>query len=259
MSLQSWQRRFAAQLDAAELPEDPGMQVYHHNVRAQFRKALAVSFPVVADLLGESRFNVLAERFRQRNPSRSGDLHPSGGAFPGFLVDDANAAVGAIIEPTRAALGIDLSELAHLEWAWQCALIATERPSIDASSLSRFPPDRWPSLALQLQPSFTVPRGSTPVISYWQAHRERAVPVIATATAIGPEQAWLIGTPRGPILQHCNAATAEWLEALRAGASLARALDAAERPAEIDITTTLQHLFSQGAVVSVDLRADDHA
>ena len=37
MSLQSWQRRFAAQLDAAELPEDPGMQVYHHNVRAQFR------------------------------------------------------------------------------------------------------------------------------------------------------------------------------------------------------------------------------
>jgi hypothetical protein len=97
------------------------------------------------------------------------------------------------------------------------------------------------------------------VISYWQAHRERAVPVIAAATAIGPDQAWLIGTPRGPILQHCNAATAEWLEALRAGASLARALDAAERPAEIDITTTLQHLFSQGAVVSVDLRADDHA
>ena len=46
---------------------------------------------------------------------------------------------------------------------------------------------------------------------------------------------------------------------IRAGASLARALDAAERPAEIDITTTLQHLFSQGAVVSVDLRADDHA
>ena len=115
MSLQSWQRRFAAQLDAAETPADPGTQVYHHNVRAQFRKALAMSFPVVADLLGESLFNNLAERFRQRNPSRSGDLHPSGGTFPEFLAADAIVAAGEIRDSTREALAIDLPELARLE------------------------------------------------------------------------------------------------------------------------------------------------
>lgn len=264
MSLQSWQRHFAMQLDAADPPEDPGMQVYHHNVRAQFRKALAMSFPLVAGLLGAAPFNALAERFRQRNPSRSGDLHPSGSAFPEFLAAEANAATGEIWESTRAALGIKLSELASLEWAWQSALIAADQPSIDASSLTRFPPEQWPSLGLRLQPSFTVLRWSTPVVSYWQDRRERnslaiSVPVMTAATTSGPEQAWLVGTPRGPTLQRCNAATAEWLEALTAGASLAAALDAAERAAEIDITTTLQRLFSQGAIVSVDLRAEDHA
>ena len=259
MSLQSWQRRFAAQLDAAEPPVESGIQVYHHNVRAQFRKALAMSFPVVADLLGESLFNNLAERFRQRNPSRSGDLHPSGGTFPEFLAADAIVAAGEIRDSTREALAIDLPELARLEWAWQGALIATDQPIIDASSLARFPPEQWPLLRLQLQPSFTVLRWRTPVVGYWQAHREQAASVTAAATTTGPEQAWLVGTPRGPTLQCCNAATAEWLEALATGASLANALDAVERPFEIDITTTLQRLFSHGAVVSVDLRADDHA
>ena len=247
MSLQSWQRRFAAQLDSAESPEDPGMQVYHHNVRAQFRKALAMSFPVVAELLGAAPFNVLAERFRQRNPSRSGDLHPSGSAFPAFLAAENK-------ESAIETLGIDLSELATLEWAWQCALIAADRPTIDASSLARFPPAQWPSLRLQLQPSFAVLRWRTAVASYWQAHRDHA-----SSATLGPEQAWITGTPRGPILQRCNTATAQWLEALIAGASLATALDATDIAAEIDITTTLQSLFSHGAVVSVDLRAGDHA
>ena len=53
--------------------------------------------------------------------------------------------------------------------------------------------------------------------------------------------------------------TAEWLEALGAGASLATALDVITGVAELDMTSTLQRLFSHGAVVSVELRADDHA
>lgn len=259
MSLQSWQRRFAAQLDAAEPPQDPGIQVYHHNVRAQFRKALAVSFPVVAERLGPAVFAALAETFRQRNPSRSGDLHPSGAAFAEFLSADAHTAVGASGESTRAAQSIDLAELARLEWAWQSALIAADQPAIDAASLARFSPEHWPSLVLQLQPSFTVLRSCTAVISYWEAHRERTAAVMADTTRSGAEQAWLVGSPRGPTLQRCNAATAEWLEALGAGASLATALDVITGVAELDMTSTLQRLFSHGAVVSVELRADDHA
>lgn len=259
MSLQSWQRHFAMQLDAADPPEDPGMQVYHHNVRAQFRKALAMSFPVVADLLGASVFNAVAERFRQINPSRSGDLHPSGTNFPAFLASEADTLAAAIKESNRSPFSIDIAELASLEWHWQCALIAADRVAIDVAALSSYRPEQWPSLRLQLQPSFSVLRWHTPVVSYWQAHRERTTSVISDTNMSGPEQAWLAGTPRGPTLQRCNAATAEWLEALTAGASLAAALDAAERAAEIDITTTLQRLFSQGAIVSVDLRAEDHA
>jgi hypothetical protein len=259
MSLQIWQRRFAAQLDAAEPPQDPGMHVYHHNLRAQFRKALAVSFPMVAERLGPVIFDTLAEKFRQRNPSRSGDLHLSGSAFPEFLFADAHTTARAIGESPRTALGIDLAELARLEWAWQSALIAADQPAIGATSLARFPEEHWPSLALRLQPSFAVLRSRTAVISYWEARRERTTSVMPAATRSGPEQAWLVGTPRGPTLQRCNAATAEWLELLSAGASLATALDGSTGVAELDMTTTLQGLFSHGAVVSLDLRADDQA
>lgn len=259
MTLQSWQRRFAAQLDAAETPADPGMQVYHHNVRAQFRKALAMSFPVVVELLGAAAFNVLAERFRQRNPSRSGDLHPSGANFPAFLASEADTLVAAIKKSDRSLVGIDLAELASLEWHWQCALIAADLVAIDVAALSSYRSEQWPSLRLQLQPSFSVLRWHTPVVSYWQSHRERTTSAMATTTTSGPEQAWIAGTPRGPILKTCNAATAEWLLALAAGANLATALEAVESAADIDITMTLQSLFRHGAVVSVDLRANDRA
>jgi len=259
MNRQSWQRRFAAQLDAAETPADSGMQVYHHNVRAQFRKALAMSFPVVVDLLGVSAFNALAERFRQISPSRSGDLHPSGANFPAFLATEADTVAGSIKESNRSLFNIDIAELASLEWHWQCALIAADRVAIDVAALSSYRPEQWPSLRLQLQPSFSVLHWHTPVASYWQAHRERTTSVMSDTNMSGPEQAWLAGTPRGPILQSCNAATAEWLLALAAGANLATALEAVESAADIDITITLQSLFNHGAVVSVDLRADDHA
>lgn len=259
MNRQSWQRRFAAQLDAAETPADSGMQVYHHNIRAQFRKALAMSFPVVADLLGASVFNALAERFRQINPSRSGDLHPSGEHFPAFLASEADTLAAAIKESNRNLVNIDLAELASLEWAWQCALIAADRTPVDVSALSTYHPEQWPSLRLQLQPSFSVLHWHTPVASYWQAHRERTTSVMSDTNMSGPEQAWLAGTPRGPILQSCNAATAKWLLALAAGANLATALEAVESAADIDITITLHSLFNHGAVVSVDLRANDHA
>lgn len=252
MSLQAWQRHFAAQLEATEAPRDPGMQVYHHNLRAQFRKALALSFPVVAGIIGESAFDPLAERFRQRNPSRSGDLHPSGAAFPAFLASEE----------------IALAELAGLEWAWQCALIAPDRTAIDVSALSRYQPEEWPSLRLRLQPSFSVLRWRTAVVTCWQTHRVRHATPVAGADSHQramesprpePEQAWLVGTPQGPILQGCNATTALWLEALAAGATLATALGAVEQTTEVDALGTLQQLFRHGAVIGVDLRADDHA
>ncbi len=255
MTLARWQQRFAAELDAREPPVTPGMQVYHHNVRAQFRKALAVSFPIVAELVGESRFSDLAEQFRQRNPSRSGDLHPSGANFPIFLATAPEA-----LDTNH----LDLAELATLEWAWQCALIAPDQPAIDAASLTLFRPEEWPSLRLQFQPSFTVLRSRSPVISYWQAQR---TPEKRPQKTNGPEQAWLVGTPRGPVLQSCNATTADWLDAIAAGASLTTALTTLDEraqsdrtpTAEVDVAAVLHGLFANSAVVHVDLGATDHA
>ena len=255
MSLPPWQQRFAAELDAREPPVTPGMQVYHHNVRAQFRNALRVSFPIVAELVGEARFTTLAKEFRQRNPSRSGDLHPSGANFPIFLATTPDA-----VDTDH----LDLAELATLEWAWQCALIAPDQPAIDAAALAVFRPEEWPSLRLQLQPSLTVLRSRSPVISYWQAQRK---PKERPQRTSGPEQAWLVGTPRGPVLQSCNAGTADWLEAIAAGASLTAALNTIDERAqndstpttEVDVAAVLHGLFAHGAVVHVNLDAANHA
>lgn len=249
-----WQRQFAAQLDALEMPDDAGMQVYHHNVRAQFRKALLASFPMTAELLGAARFDLLAERYRQRNPSRSGDLHPSGAAFSAFL-DRPDTPTRDV--STSDSWPVDLAELASLEWAWQGALIAADEPSINATALARWQPEDWPALTLRLQPSFQVLRFRSAVLTHWQTRHPSSTTIEASrpASLADPRLAWLAGTPQGPILQACDAATADWLEAIVAGQTLAGALDRLDG-AEVEVLATLRTLFGQGVVTAVDLRAN---
>jgi len=249
-----WQRQFAAQLDALKTPVDAGMQVYHHNVRAQFSKALRASFPMTAELLGAARFDALAERYRQRNPSRSGDLHPSGAELPAFL-GMPDSSMKDISE--RSSRPVDLAELASLEWAWQGALITADEPPIDSSSLAHWRAQDWPLLILKLQPSFRVLRFRSAVVAYWQEHHQPATN--AAVPHPGPltesHFAWLAGTPQGPILQACDAATGVWLEAIAAGKTLTDALDELDG-AHIDMARTLRTLFGQGVVTAVDLRAN---
>lgn len=251
-----WQQKFVAQLDAPETPVDAGMQIYHHNVRAQFSKALRASFPITAELFGALRFELLAERYRQRNPSRSGDLHPSGADFPAFL-DVSDSTIRDISE--SALWPVDLAELARLEWAWQCALITVDQPSINASALTDWPQPEWPLLTLQLQPSFQVLRFRSAVVAYWQTHHQISTNTATSQPSLGSDTlaAWLAGTPQGPTLQACDAATATWLEAIARGETLAGALDGLNG-AEIDVAGALRTLFGQGIVVAIALGANQH-
>jgi hypothetical protein len=61
------------------------LAIYRNNLQLGFAKTLALEFPVLERLVGQDYFRQTAREFLHEFPSRSGDLHHIGRAFPAFL------------------------------------------------------------------------------------------------------------------------------------------------------------------------------
>ena len=87
-SLRELQRSFAAALRdpaaaCAVLPP-ANLAVYRNNAHSTFRAALELTYPVVRRRVGDDYFRQLCAHYRERFPSRSGDLHWAGRDFAGI-------------------------------------------------------------------------------------------------------------------------------------------------------------------------------
>ena len=112
------QAGFAEALLAPALPCPPGLQawngsdparrlaVYRNNVMVSLIDALATSFPVAQELVGEDFFRAMAAEFVRRQPPRSRVLARYGDRLPDFIAD---------FEPARSVPY--LADLARLEFA----------------------------------------------------------------------------------------------------------------------------------------------
>ena len=69
--------------------------IYRRNIAANYRNALAASYPVVRRLTGAAFFGAAVDAYVVAHPSRSGDLNVYGDAFGDFLVQYAPATHGA--------------------------------------------------------------------------------------------------------------------------------------------------------------------
>lgn len=213
MALAQRQAAFLAALFDAAPAASPALALYRRNVLAGLHDALAAAFPVVRRLVGEAFFREAAERFARAHPSRSGDLHEFGGAFPGFLR----------AYPHAAALAY-LGDVASLEWALHEAGLARDEALLAPAALAAVPPERAGELRLRLHAAVRLVRSDHPVQAIWEANQPSRD---GTLSRPPHAEAVLIARPRDEVQLH-GLAPGEWrfAQAVRRGASLAEAADA---------------------------------
>lgn len=240
--LQTLQREFAELLRAAQAP--PGrMAIYHNNRLANFRKALALTFPVVEALVGAEYFAQLARRYQTTEPSRQGDLQAVGAAFPRFL----QTHFAALENPDRYAY---IAEVARLEAAFQTSLLAADATALAPTALAAHTPAGWPVLRFELHPAARILELTWPVFTLWQAHRQHQV----QAMQLTAQPQWVQITRRNDArgqpyseVKLLEPAAGRFLAALARGETLGTATEAAwHEAAGFDLTATLACSFAEG-------------
>lgn len=256
LPLAELQARFAAALHAgaaqpdgraaalAECIVDDGLapaarvQVYRNNVRAMFEGALARTYPVLRQRVGEDYFARLVAEYRQAHPSPSGDLHWTGRRFPEWI--------GSRMAGTDYAW---LADLARLEWACEEVLVSRWLPPAPAGSLARVPPEHLADTLLSLQPALRTVASAFPVWSVWQANQPGARGD-AIDPSLGPQRVVVAPDADGLALHTLAAEQFGFVEQLAAGRTLGQALEASGLAIE-QLAETLAWLFGAGLVTAV--------
>lgn len=215
-----------------------GLDVYRNNTRQFFWTALELTYPVVRRRVGDEYFRMLAEEYRGVHPSRSGDLHWVGVAFPAWLT-------GRLAGTEYAWLG----ELARLEWLCEESMAARREPALSVQCLASVPADRVDGLQLRLQPSLRSMASRYPVWSVWQANQGDgdAAPVDLTR---GPEHCACACLDERVTVYRLEAGQARLLEALAGGAALGRAVELAGVDAST-LAALLGWAFGEQLIVDV--------
>jgi hypothetical protein len=229
----TWQHAFAAALLDPEQTCPPGLTtwngsdparrfaVYRNNVAVSLIDALADSFAVTQELVGETFFRAMARVYAYARPPTSRLLAFYGDTFPDF------------IERFPPAAGLPcLADVARLEFLRVRAYHAADVAPVAVERLAAALADEaaLPGLRLALHPSLAVLASRFAVVSLWAAHQgvgdlsavvpdqpETAlilrhgldVEVVGIAPADGVFIAALLhGTPLGPALQEATSVDA---------------------------------------------------
>jgi hypothetical protein len=214
------------------------IDVYRNNAWQFFLTALERTYPVLQRRVGADFFRQLTHEYRARYPSRRGDLHWIGEAFPAWLTS------------RMAGTGYEwLADLARLEWACEASAAAARCDPVDLESLGRFDAEVLPYVTLVLQPSLRLVAAPLPIWSVWQSNQceDTASPVdldtgaeyCVVACVADRVAVYRLDEPDHRLLQH-----------LCAGMSL----EAASETAATDAATLgrlLGWAFGEGLVVQV--------
>jgi hypothetical protein len=173
----SIQADFAAALLDTRLPcpaglcsangADPASRfaVYRNNVQASLINALADSYPVVQQLVGEEFFRAMAGLFIQQQPPRSPLMSRYGDGLAAFIT---------AFEP--AAEVPYLADVARLERLRTRAYHAGDAAAVSAHQISAAlaDPQTLAALTITLHPSLHLLDSAYAVVSIWAAHQQNA-------------------------------------------------------------------------------------
>jgi hypothetical protein len=216
------------------LAPQAALGVYRNSVFANYRAALAASFPVVERLVGGACFGQAADAFVRAHASTSGDLSDYGAEFADFLAT----------YPTVSALAY-LPDVARLEWAIDRARRAADAAALDPGALAEIPPDRLPGTRLLPHPACALIDSPWPVLRIWQVNQPDCPDATVDLDAGG--DGLLVRRPADePEIEPLPEAEFEFLGALFAGATLGAAFEEAlGRLPEFDLAAALcRHVLS---------------
>ena len=247
------QASFAAALLTPELPcpaglrawngSDPGVRlaVHRNNVVSSLIDAVAHTFPVTQELVGEAFFRAMAAVFVRQHPPRTRVLAHYGAEFADFIDG---------FEPARAVAY--LADVARLERARVLAYHAADADPLTAERLGAAMSGGNDPGALQLvcHPSMSVVVSRHAIVSLWAAHQGE-VDLSAVDPAL-PESALVVRPVLDVRVLRLPPGAARFVVALQAGACLADAAAlAAGETADFDLPNLLAVLLQHGALTSV--------
>lgn len=247
---------FAAALLSSEAACPPGLvtwngsapdmrfAVYRNNVIVGLVDALADSFPVTQELVGDAFFRAMAREFVRAAPPRSPVLALYGAGFAGFIDSFAPA----------ASLPY-LADLARLEYlrvlVWHAADAAPVADAALAAALAR--PDELPELRFMLVPALRLLASRHAIVSLWAAHQSEAAALELAAIDTGQAEAALICRRHLDVaIYRLPPGAAAFVAALQAGKAFGAAAGAAlAANPEFDPAATLALLLGAGAIADV--------
>lgn len=196
-----------------------GWAAYQANGHAMAERALRSVYPVVAALMGEDNFALLARDLWHQHPPTRGDLAQWGDALPGFLQRNAALADAPY-----------LGDVARTEWALHRAAGAADIAP-DPASFARLAEEDAHGLSLTLAPGTWVLSSRYPVVSLIDAHAHTPPRLDAAAQRLRQgvgEHALVWRQGLQARLQAIDPPVAAFLQALLTGTDLPQALDAAQ-------------------------------
>lgn len=205
----------AALFDGASDRVAAGWRVYRNNVAHSLTEVLRDTFPTIEALVGPEFFRQVAHEFRKQTLPATAVVWEYGCGFADFL-DGLPAAKSVAY----------LGDVARLEFArWQ-SYHAPGEEALTPADLQSIPPERFPAAGLDLKSSVFVMRSEHPVVSIWMEHQEgrpdfARVDLDAGECGMTYRQEGRVHTRR------IEPGMAQFLAALQAGDTLARATDQA--------------------------------
>jgi hypothetical protein len=212
--------------------------VYRNNVLSSLVDALAASFPVAQQLVGEQFFRAMAAVHVRQSPPRSRILADYGAGFPAF------------IEGFAPAAGLPyLADVARLELLRIRAYHAADATPLAAAALAEAlaTPERVGTLRFSLHPSLGLLQSSFAVVSLWAAHQGELH--VADLDPGRGECALVLRRGLEIEVQAIAPAEAQFIRALQEEQPLARAAERAlASDAEFDLGHCLARLLGAGAL-----------
>ena len=229
---------------------DPALRfaVYRNNVAVSLIDALADTFPVTQELVGEEFFRAMARVFIQAHPPRSRVMAWSGEVFADFVESFAPAASVPY-----------LADVARLEMCRVRAYHAADVPPMnpDALRVALADPQQLLTLRMTLHPSAHLIRSRFAVFSLWAAHQGALC--ISTVDPSTAQVALIFRSALDVESLELSAAAGLFVGALQIGDTLASAASAAGSiDHEFDLADTMAMLIRRQLITSISTGEEDH-
>jgi len=227
---------------------DPGRRfaIYRNNVMVSLIDALADTYPVTQELVGEEFFRAMARLFVQANPPRSRMLAFYGDGLAEFI----EAFAPAVAVPY-------LADVARLEMLRVSAYHAADAVPLAVEEIVRVLEDvaALPAVRIALHPSLKILRSRYAVVSMWAAHQAAdAVHALGSVDPYIAEAALVLRVGLDVEISSIPDGAAVFIMGLRQGVAFGSAAEQALIVDDaFDLAGTLGMLIRGGAITTMTI------